>query len=62
MLSIWGGPKSHAFVYITDSIRLVDDRGRIYIGFNPHSVPSHPNPNHLKLKGTSPGLNGIFLP
>ena len=29
-------------------IRLVGDKGKIYIGFNPHSGSSHPNPNHLK--------------
>ncbi len=44
--AIWGGPKSHAFVYITDSIRIVDDKGGSHIGFNPHSGPSHPN--HFK--------------
>ncbi len=46
--TIWGGPKSHAFVYITDSKRLVGDRGKIYIGFNPYNDPSHPYPNCLK--------------
>ncbi len=35
--TIWGGPKSHAFVYITDSIRIVDDRGGNYIELNPTS-------------------------
>ncbi len=47
-LYTWGGPKSHALVCITDSIIIVDDRGGSHIGFNPHSGPSHPNPNHFK--------------
>ena len=33
---------------ITDYIIIVDDRGGSHIGFNPHSGPSHPNPNHFE--------------